>query len=99
MLPTLTFVLSVGRGRLKSLLGVTDLAVDEDGTSVVVVKRVNDFALVGYKTLLFEAVLIDDFVVFSTDDGRKGFNGFFESFLSFSTLVSLFFNSNLNCSG
>jgi hypothetical protein len=72
VLPTLSFVLSVGRGRRNILFGVTGAAVDDGaGSSVVVVLAlVNDLDLVGNRTLAFEAVLIGDFVVLSTDEGR-----------------------------
>lgn len=99
MLPTVTLVLSVGRGRRRFRFGVTEAAVD-DGVSVVVdVTRGMPLDLVGYKTVLLEAVLIGDFVVLLTDDGRNGFSGFLRIAFSLTVFTSLFFNSNLYCSG
>lgn len=94
MLPTLVFVLSVGRGLRKFRFGVTEANV-EDGDSVVVVEGREKAFLAGNRTLLLDAVLTGDFVVFPTDDGRNGFNGFLRTAFSFSLATSLFFNNNL----
>lgn len=100
MLPTLIFVLSVGRGRRRPRFGETEARVVGGGcASVEVVVRVGPLVRVGNKTLGLEAALIGGFVVLSTADGRKDFSGFLGIALSFSKPASLFFSSSLNCSG